>query len=434
MAYTATPPLHQQAFSLDHAAWIERLATTENLLIVQDLDGVCMGLVRDPLDRVIDLGYVEATQHFDGHFYVLTNGEHSGRRGINGILERSLGGEAQAQAGRYYLPGLAAGGVQWQSRAGQISHPGVSEAELAFLAAVPQKMSDRLRQFFQRQAEPLAGGALESAIQAAVLDNMASPTANLNTFHSLLCDRPGVYAALQQAMQTLMEDLLQQAARQGLKDCFFAHYAPNHGRGPDGKEILWLSQGDESGTTDFQFMLRGAIKEAGVLALLNRYYAERTGRSPLGADFSVRQAPHSHEALLELVVQNFDPALMPTLVGVGDTVTSVVVMADGQPVARRGGSDRNFLHLIQAIGQHFDTGNLVTYVDSSGGELKNRRAVKLEDRDGITVVTAGPGDPRDGDDPLRLNVVFPGGYRQYCQAFQTAAARRKQGPIKGQTI
>lgn len=425
MSYLASPSLHQQVFSLDHGAWIERLATTDNLLIIQDLDGVCMGLVKDPLARVIDLDYVEATRGFDGHFYVLTNGEHTGKRGVNGIIERALGGEQQAQAGGYYLPGLAAGGVQWQTRDGQISHPGVSEAELAFLAAVPHKMGEHLRQFLRRRLRDGDEPELEQAIQATILDNIASPTANLNTFHNLLGHQRQVYTDLQYAMQTLMEDLLREAAHQGLEGSFFVHYAPNHGRGPDGKEILWFGQDDESGTTDFQFMLRGAIKEAGVLALLNRYYADRTGSYPLGEDFSVRQAPHSHGELLELVIQNFDPVLMPTLVGVGDTVTSVVVMEDGQPVAKRGGSDRNFLHLIQAIGQHFDTGNLVTYVDSSGGELKNRRAIKLEDRDGTAVVTAGPGDPRDGDDPLVLNVVFPCGYQQYCQAFQAAAARRK---------
>ncbi|MGB3312029.1 MAG: glucosylglycerol 3-phosphatase [Nodosilinea sp.] len=424
MSYVAPPLLHQQVYSLDHAAWVDRLATTENLLIIQDLDGVCMGLVNDPLDRAVELGYLEATQRFDGHFYVLTNGEHTGKRGMNSIVERSLGGAEPAQAGRYYLPGLAAGGVQWQTRAGDISHPGVSEAELAFLAAVPAKMGDRLRHFFRQHPNVLAGPALEPAIQASVLDNMASPTANLNTLHGLLGDHPALYTDLQYAMQTLMEDLLRDAARQGLEGSFFVHYAPNHGRGPDGKEILWFSQGDESGTTDFQFMLRGAIKEAGVLALLNRYYAARTGDYPLGENFSVRQAPHSHAELLDLVIQNFDPALMPTLVGVGDTVTSVVLMEDGQPVAKRGGSDRNFLHLIQAIGQHFDTGNLVTYIDSSGGELKNRKALKLADRGGTPVVIEGPGDARDADDPLVLNVVFPGGYRQYCQAFQTAAARR----------
>ncbi len=424
MSYLATPALHQQTYSLDHAAWVDLLATTDNLLIIQDLDGVCMELVKDPLDRAIELDYVKATQAFEGHFYVLTNGEHTGKRGVNGIIERALGGADLAQAGRYYLPGLAAGGVQWQTRVGEVSHPGVSEAELAFLAAVPEQLGAHLRQFLQRRLRDSDGFNLEQAIQATVLDNIASPTANLNTLHNLLHHQREVYTDLQYAMQTLVDDLLRDAARQGLRESFFVHYAPNHGSGPDGKEIIWFGQGDESGTTDFQFMLRGAIKEAGVLALLNRYYAARTGEFPLGEDFSVRQAPHSHAELLKLVGQNFDPALMPTLVGVGDTVTSVVVTEDGEPVAKRGGSDRNFLHLIQAIGQQFDRGNVVTYIDSSGGELKNRQALKLEDHNGKTIVTQGPGDARDRDDPLTLNLVFPGGYRQYCEAFQTAAARR----------
>ncbi len=421
MASLMSTPLHHQQFSLDHGAWVEVLATTDNLLIIQDLDGVCMALVNDPLDRVIDLSYVSATQAFDGHFYVLTNGEHTGQRGINGIIERAAGG-APSQG---YLPGLAAGGVQWQTRAGEVSHPGVSEAELQFLAAVPGQIRHRLQWFFDQHPEAIAPADLERGIDASALDNIASPTANLNTIHSLLQAHPDLYVDLQYDMQTLMENLLRDAHRQGLGQSFFVHYAPNHGRGPDGKEIVWFSQDKESGTTDFQFMLRGAIKEAGVLVLLNRYYAAKTGEFPLGKDFNVRQAPYSHSELLDLVVQNFDPALMPTLVGVGDTVTSVVVMADGQPVAKRGGSDRNFLYLIQAIGQHFERGNLVTYVDSSGGELKNRRPLRLADQNGKTAVVEGPGDPRDGEDPLILNLVFPGGYRQYCQTFQTAAAKRQ---------
>ncbi|NMF85771.1 glucosylglycerol 3-phosphatase [Nodosilinea sp. P-1105] len=428
MASLTSLPLHQQTYSLDHQAWIEYLATTANLLIIQDLDGVCMGLVNDPLNRTIDPAYVEATQAFDGHFYVLTNGEHTGQRGINAIVERAYGNKERVKAEQRYLPGLAAGGVQWQTRAGDVSHPGVSEAELAFLAAVPDAIRSRLQQFFSQHPDAIAPGDLQVGIDASALDNMASPTANLNTFHGLLQQHRPLYTALQHEMHGLMEELLAQAAEQGLADSFFVHYAPNHGRGADGKEIVWFSDGQGSGTTDFQFMLRGAIKEAGVLALLNRYYAQKTGTFPLGKDFSVRQAPHSHDDLLALVVNAFDPALMPTMVGVGDTVTSTVVSQNGQPVAQRGGSDRNFLYLIQAIGQQFGTGNLVTYIDSSGGELKNRKALRLETRAGTPVVTEGPGDPRDRDDPLTLNVVFPGGYQQYCQAFQAAAVTRRQPP------
>lgn len=417
------PPLHQQTYSLDHEAWASLLATTDNLLIIQDLDGVCMDLVQDPLHRVIDPAYVVATREFDGHFYVLTNGEHTGQRGVNGLVERAFSASQQRLEELCYLPGLAAGGVQWQGRTGQVEHPGVSEAELAFLAAVPDRIRRSLNDFFQAHPNLLSDADRQRAIESTILDNVASPTANLNTLHRLLDGHSEVYAVLQRTLQTLMDDLLAEAQGQGLGDSFFVHYAPNHGRAADGHEILWWGQGEESGTTDFQFMLRGAIKEAGVLALLNRYYAERTGNFPLGEEFSVRQAPHDLDALLELATSRFDPALMPTIIGVGDTVTSVVKEGG---LVQRGGSDRNFLQLVQMLGERFHTGNLVTYVDSSGGELKNRKALKQSWVNGQLVITEGPGDPRDTTDSLTLNVVFPDGYRQYCATFQRAAQQRRQ--------
>ncbi|MEO0406375.1 MAG: glucosylglycerol 3-phosphatase [Cyanobacteria bacterium P01_A01_bin.135] len=409
----STTPLHQQTFSLDHGAFAHLLTTTENLLIIQDLDGVCMGLVKDPLTRTIDPNYLRATQAFDGHFYVLTNGEHIGQRGVNGIVERAMG------ASEGYLPGLAAGGVQWQTRAGNVSHPGVSDAELAFLKAVPERIQERLQGFFEAQESGLGDGAIARAIEASALDNVASPTANLNTLRSLLSDRPELYLALQREMAALMKDLLQAAADQGLGESFFMHFAPNLGRDDQGNEVVWYAEAGSLGTTDFQFMLRGAIKEAGVLALLNRYYHQRTGEYPLGESFNARSAPQSHGELLTLA-EKFDPEQMPLMVGVGDTVTSQVV--DGK--ARRGGSDRNFLQLIQDIGRQLGTGNLVVYVDSSGGEVK-RRPLTVDTVAGALRVTAGPGDPRDPDDPLTLNLVFPGGHRQYIDVFCQAAQRRQ---------
>ena len=40
--------LHEMALSLDVDKLANILANVENLLIIQDLDGVCMGLVKDP--------------------------------------------------------------------------------------------------------------------------------------------------------------------------------------------------------------------------------------------------------------------------------------------------------------------------------------------------------------------------------------------------
>jgi glucosylglycerol 3-phosphatase len=418
-------PLNQSCLSLDHQALIEILAESENILIIQDLDGVCMGLVKNPLTRVIERNYLEATKSFDGHFYVLTNGEHIGKRGLNGIIERAFGNADLVQQKGLYLPGLAGGGVQWQDRYGNISHPGVSAAELAFLKTVPQEIEAYLQQIFHHNNYGLENSQIEACIQATVLDNKVSPTANLNIFHEVFHEQEENYIYLQLQMQKLMEILLEKAQKQGLEASFFVHYAPNLGKDSQGQEIMQLAQGKDSGTTDFQFMLRGAIKEVGVLVILNRYYYQKTGNYPLGENFNVRQAPRKQQELLNLIKSHFDPAHLPTIVGVGDTVTSKADNNGGRLEFRRGGSDRGFLELIQAIRQEFNTGNIIVYVDSSGGEVKNRKPLKLETIDGKLKVVEPPIDSRDKDDPLKLNVVFPGGHQQYINCFQEAAKQRE---------
>ena len=50
----------------------QQLLQTDDLLIVQDLDGVCMQLVRDPLTRKLDARYVESVARLQGAFVVLT--------------------------------------------------------------------------------------------------------------------------------------------------------------------------------------------------------------------------------------------------------------------------------------------------------------------------------------------------------------------------
>jgi glucosylglycerol 3-phosphatase len=424
--------LHHQKVSLDHAALAKLFSETENLLIIQDLDGVCMPLVNDPLTRTIDQRYLEATKQFDEHFFVLTNGEHVGKRGLQTITERAVGGAAIAKSRRLYLPGLAAGGVQWQDRSGAVSHPGVGQTELDFLAEVAERIERTLDDFLKAQ-HTFSETERAQIVAASVLDNVASPTANLNSLYNKLVDQAEAtssanveqFVQLQQHMVTLMEELLQEAEAAGLADQFFVHYAPNLGSDGFVHEAVWFADAQTAGTTDFQFMLRGAVKEAGVLALLNHYFFVHTGNYPLGVDFNVRQAPRSLDDMLLLVTQNFDPAHMPTIVGVGDTVTSQAVKQNGGLAFKRGGSDRNFLQLIQNIGQATDTPTLRVFVDSSGGELHNRRPIRLgTDEQGNAIVLDGIGDPNDDSDPLVINMVFPGGPKEYCQMFQTAADRR----------
>ncbi|MEM8719898.1 MAG: glucosylglycerol 3-phosphatase [Cyanobacteria bacterium P01_G01_bin.39] len=416
--------LSDLSLSLNHQRLAQMLIQTENILIIQDLDGVCMGLVKDPLTRVMETKYIHAVKALGEHFFVLTNGEHIGQRGVNGIIERTLGGKDIAKQG-LYLPGLAGGGVQWQDCYGNVSHPGVSEAEMEFLEAVPLKVADFLKQLGQKPKYNLDQEQLAADIQATVLDNKVSPTANLNVFHEKLKDQPGLYAEFQQEIKEFVEGLLEESRQQGLSDSFFIHYAPNLGRDEQGLEIMQPARDQDSGTTDFQFMLRGAIKEVGVLVILNHYYYLKTGTYPLGSDFNAREAPHKQQDLLQLVKDNLDPKIMPNIVGVGDTVTSKAVEQDGQIQFKRGGSDRGFLELVQALGKDFETNNVVVYVDSSGGEVKNRQAIELDQSDPQNIkVIRGPGDSRDTTDPLTLNFVFPAGHLQYVDFFCQMAKSR----------
>lgn len=419
--------LHESSLSLDRQSLSQMLVDRENILLVQDLDGVCMGLVKDPLTRTIESRYLEAAKAFGKHFYVLTNGEHIGKRGVNNIIDKALGSDRTAREKGLYLPGLAGGGVQWQDSYGNVSHPGTSDREMAFLSTVPDKIAVCLRELGKELKYGLDESKLEEYIQATVLDNKVSPTANLNVFHEVFKDLPELYADLQQEIKALMDRLLAEAREQGLADSFFVHYAPNLGRDNNGQEIMQPAQGKDSGTTDFQFMLRGGIKEVGVLVILNHYYYLQTGNYPLGQEFNARQAPKEKSSLLKLARDNFDPAIMPTIVGVGDTVTSKAVENGDRLEFKRGGSDRGFLELIQALGKEFNSGNIIVYIDSSGGEVKNRKPLRLDrsNPDNIKVIE-GVGDPRDTEDPLTLNLVFPGGHEEYIDFFcQTANNRIK---------
>ena len=150
---------------------------------------------------------MEATKSFDQHFFVLTNGEHIGRRGINRIVETAFADADLVKQEGLYLPGLAGGGVQWQDRYGEVNHPGVSDVELAFLETVPQKIEATLKDFFQQNSSGLKQNHIEEHIQATVLDNKVSPTANLNVFHDVFHDQPIIYAQLQKTMETVNESI-----------------------------------------------------------------------------------------------------------------------------------------------------------------------------------------------------------------------------------
>tara|TARA_B100000609_G_scaffold197194_1_gene194117 strand:+ start:18 stop:1229 length:1212 start_codon:yes stop_codon:yes gene_type:complete len=382
----------------------KELIDSPDFLIVQDLDGVCMPLVKDPLTRSLAAKYVHAAALLRGNFCVLTNGEHEGHRGVNRIVEQALGDRSIARNQGLYLPGLAAGGVQLQDEFGHLTHPGVSDAEMSFLASVPERMNALMGALLPSVMPDLADQDLKAEIKQAILDTQVSPTINLNSLFSRIPNDVSGQRALQSMLEALMQQLMEMAVAEGLHESFFLHVAPNLGRDSSGSERLKPSTPGDVGSTDIQFMLRGAIKEAGLLVLINRHVSARTGIPPLGEDFNVRTAPQDLESLLALCKDRIPLEQMPQLVGVGDTVTSTEsASGDGW---LRGGSDRGFLTLLQELGRSFQRPNRVVIVDSSGGEI-DRPSLADDSLAGIS----------DPEDPLQFDVCIPGGPDQYVDWF-----------------
>ena len=119
---------------------------------------------------------------------------------------------------------------------------------------------------------------------------------------------------------------------------------------------------------------------------------------------------------------------MPRIVGVGDTVTSFIPSGDARGERQRGGSDRDFLTLIQQLGETFGSDNRVLYVDSSGGEVRRAGvdAERLARHAGSPDIEVWPAleGISDAEDPLTLDVIFPEGHTQYIDFFCELAARR----------
>jgi glucosylglycerol 3-phosphatase len=369
-----------------------------------------MPLVKDPLTRRLRADYVQAAAAMQHQFSVLTNGEHEGRRGVNRLVEKALGDDTKARREGLYLPGLAAGGVQFQDRFGVVSHPGVSDQEMSFLESVPQRMDELLRLKLSQVMPELQGQALEEELKLAILDTQVSPTINLNSLFSKIKGDVKRQKQLQLMLSDLMDSLMSAATAAELPKSFFLHVAPNLGHDASGQERLKPAEPGDVGTTDIQFMLKGAIKEVGLLVLINRHIAQKTGTAPLGDTFNVRTAPHDHQALLDLCHQHIQRDAIPMLVGVGDTVTSTPCpLGDGW---LRGGSDRGFLTLLQQLGASYDRPSRVVLVDSSHGEV-DRPNLSDSKLTGIS----------DPDDPLHFDCLVKGGPEDYVEWFKTLPQR-----------
>ena len=118
-------------------------------------------------------------------FYVLTCGEHEGKRGVNRLIEKSLGDDINPSANGFYLPGLAACGVEYQDRFGNITHLGLSEKEINFLKELPEKMQVLLIEKLSIIFPNLEDGRLIALVEVAICDTRFTPTLNLNEIFTL---------------------------------------------------------------------------------------------------------------------------------------------------------------------------------------------------------------------------------------------------------
>ena len=387
---------------------IRTIVSEENVLIVQDLDGVCIPLVQDPLKRELNIEYVKDVSKLREKFSVLTCGEHEGRRGVNRLVEKALESKIEAKENGLYLPGLAACGVEYQDRFGNISHPGIEDNEINFLEKAPNLMRSMLTKELKIFLPNINNELINKLIDVAICDTRFTPTLNFNEIFSHVKNDFTKLKSLQLSMERIMNRLLEESRKYGLNNSFYLHMMPNLGL-EDGREIMKYATKNEFGTTDIQFILNGAIKETGLLFLLNKYISGRTGIYPFGENFNIRNAPKTLDELIKLCRDKIPSDQMPLLIGIGDTVTSAKDTKSNSWL--RGGSDRGFLTLIQRLGESYNKANQVIFVNSCNDQV-SRPKVYGSDMTGIS----------DPNDPLKFNMIINDGPEEYIHWFKQLAS------------
>ena len=388
---------------------INKITNEKNILIVQDLDGVCIPLVQDPLKRELDKEYIEDVSKLKGSFSVLTCGEHEGRRGVNRLVEKALNSKTIAKENGFYLPGLASCGVEFQDRFSNSSYPGLNDNEINFLSKVPKMMRSMLTHELKKFLPNLSSELRNKLIDVAVCDTRFTPTLNFNEIFNFVRNDLQKVKELQLVMEKIMSKILEASKDYGLEKSFHLHLMPNLGL-KNGREIMKFATQNEFGTTDIQFIINGAIKEAGLLLLLNKYISNKTGVYPFGSNFNVRNAPKTINKLIDLCKDKVSSDQMPMIIGIGDTVTSV--KDDKTNSWLRGGSDRGFLTLIQRLGELYKKENQVIFVNSSNSEVSRPR-VNGTDMNGIS----------DPNDDLKFDLIISEGPQEYIEWFKQLASK-----------
>ncbi len=389
----------------------EIIINSKNILFIQDIDGVCIPLVKDPMTRKLESKFIFAVKNLKKEFYVLTCGEHEGPRGVNRIVERSLRSIDQPKEKGLYLRGLAACGVEYQDSDGNISFEGVSKEEVDFLAKVPDLMRPSFEKIVKKIFPNINQEEMNSHVSKSICKTRFSPTINFNSLFDLVKDDSEKRKIIQKSFEDMMNEIINKAKAQGLKNSFFLHISPNLGS-KDGNEILKLSSKNDIGSTDIQLLLKGAVKDSGVLFLLNKFIYDNTGKAPFGRNFNFRDSPKSIIEKVNFCKKYIKSKDMPTIIGIGDTVTS---QKNTNNSYLRGGSDRSFLEFIQLLGKEFDSNNKIIFVDSSSGEVY-RPSTKISGLKGIS----------DEADNLKFDIIFQNGPKEYLNWFIAFAKKRSK--------
>ncbi len=388
----------------------KQVISYKNILFIQDIDGVCIPLVKDPMTRELESKYIYAAKELAEEFFVLTCGEHEGPRGVNRIIERSLLSTIEPKNKKLYLRGLAACGVEYQDNNGKVSFDGVSEKELEFLSKVPSLIRPKFDLIVKNIFPNLSQEDINSHAAKSICETRFSPTINFNSLFDLVKNDSQKRKLIQTSFEEMMNEIIHKAESEGLENSFFLHISPNLGEKND-NEIIKLSSNNDIGSTDIQLLIKGAVKENGVLFLLNKFIKDKTGKAPFGNHFNFRNSPKSIGEKIDLCRRSIKLDDMPLILGVGDTVTSQKNARENN--YSRGGSDRSFLEFIQRLGKEFGINNKIIFVDSSSGEVE-RPSTKETGLTGIS----------DVDDKLNFDIVFKNGPDEYINWFIEFAKKR----------
>ena len=386
------------------------VSNARSILLIQDIDGVCIPLVKDPLTRKLDKNYIYAVKNFKDEFYVLTCGEHEGNRGVNRIIERTLKNKIEPKKNGLYFQGLAACGVEFQENNGIINFLGISKKELNFLSNVPKLMRPKFSKIIMELFPEMEKHKIEYHISKSICETRFSPTINFNSLFDLLENDWEKKKILQNKFKLMMDEIIDQAKSVGLENSFFLHISPNLGKNNSG-EILKAATIKDIGSTDIQLLLKGAEKDSGVLCLLNKFIGKKKGIYPFGENFNFRDSPKTIQEKISFCKEFINKKDMPLIIGVGDTITSQ--KSENGFNYTRGGSDRSFLELIQKIGHEYKIENQILFVDSSYGEVF-RPSINNTGLNGIS----------DPEDILKFDVIFKNGPMEYINWFINASKTR----------